>query len=201
MFFAIPRMIGTLGATLLLAGLLNACGGASGPQQMNIKLDWRSTDDPADLSSAPIAAFNRAKVALGTFADLRADKTRIGAGHDDRWPVRTTSDLAPFVRTEIGKLIERRGGQLAASDPKKLLSADITEFFVREDNLYQARVTLHVRLTDAAGQVGWEQTYDGKSNRWGGSWNPDNYQEAYSGALFEVVKALLGDPGFLAALG
>ena len=199
MFFDTRRMIGTF--TLLAAGLLSACGGASGPQQMNVKLDWRSTDDPADLSSAPIAAFNRAKVALGTFADLRADKTRIGASHGDQWPVRTTSDLAPFVRTEIGKLIERRGGQLATSDPKKLLSADITEFFVREDNLYEARVTLHVRLTDAADQVGWEQTYDGKSNRWGGSWNPDNYQEAYSGALFEVVKALMADPAFLAALG
>ena len=122
MFFAIPRMIGTLGATLLLAGLLNACGGASGPQQMNIKLDWRSTDDPADLSSAPIAAFNRAKVALGTFADLRADMKPLHRIPSDQWHVKMPRD--PCLKTrDLGRF----AGQADAGNGKVLFCAEIIE--------------------------------------------------------------------------
>ena len=95
-----------------------------------------------------------------------------------------------------------RAAQIAVvpGGASRILSGEVVQFFVTEDNRYNATVTLNLTLTDNAGKVLWQGPAVGQQNKFGHSFDASNYNEALSDAIVRAFHALLMNDQFLAAV-
>ena len=169
---------------------------------MELQLLWMPTDNPHDMPPAALEAFNGQTVAIAV-TDTRVNSgPKIGENHEDSTPrpVTTTDDLRAFVGKNIAAVLQSNGVKIVPSGASRLLTFELAEFFVTENNFYQGNVTFQVTLHNGAGQVLWTGSARGSSHRFGRSFSEENYDNTFSDATLDALRALLGDVSFQTAL-
>ncbi|MCJ7833076.1 MAG: hypothetical protein MUQ20_01655, partial [Deltaproteobacteria bacterium] len=81
-----------------------------------------------------------------------------------------------------------------------ILEAEVIKFFVTEKTIYQAEVSLKVKLKSAANKVIWEEMITGNASRFGSSYKAENYYEVLSDATISAIHSLLKNDSFVKAL-
>jgi hypothetical protein len=177
--------------------VLSASGSQAAEKTKQIPLVWRA-DTSSVESGAVVTKSTGVKLVVGTIKDLRTDPGRIGENREDEKNVRsvvTSDDVAAFCKTHLGEVL-RAAGIDVADQGDVVLTGELLEFFVTEDNMYEGKVRLKLVLLDLAGKALWEAVVQGRGRRMGRSYKAENYQEAASEALLTAGVNLVKDASF-----
>jgi hypothetical protein len=187
----------------VLFGACLASVGCGGPDHINdLPLVWAGAEKSPPPSSSVDKAFGTVPIEIGEFKDARSgDKSKVGTYAENGFVVKTKGDVRAFWAGRMRIMLESAGAKLGAPAPQSRLDAELLDFDVLEDNMFNATVRMRITVTRKDGaQPAWTATYEGKSKRWGRSHSPDNFDEALSNAMFEAAKRLLQDDAFARAL-
>ena len=171
-----------------------ACGASA---IENLPLQWRGVGETPRPTPYVAQAFSTTPIAFG-LRDVRPDPTNVGIHEDDGHVVRTTDNVAQFASSKMGEILRASGARLDES-PMAVLETDLVEYKVVEGGRFRGICTIRVTVR-RAGSPDWSQTYQGTSNRWGKSRNPENFNEALSNALYDAAEHLIHDDAFAAAV-
>ncbi len=183
----------------ILAAALTGCVHAP----MTLHLDWRGTDDMRDVPTATIDAFHGQRVAIVPGKDERASPNLIGRNverHGEPVSVTTQDNVGKFLAGQLEMSLKANGIKVDPEDATRVIKLDVIDFFVEEENTYQARCTLGVTLLNGAGATLWNGTVRGESKRFGRSFDETNYKEALSNGAAEAMLSLLKTAEFLDAV-
>lgn len=178
---------------------LAACR-APRPSSLQIPLRWTSPDEVKDVPPAAIDAFRGQSVAV-VVADARQTRAAVGENVEGRppAPVTTKDDVPGYVGRVAAATLSANAIKVVSTGATRALKLDVQDFFVSEENTYQARVTLGASLVDAGGAELWHGVVRGTSKRFGHSFDEVMYGETLSNATLDAVLQLLGDDGLQAA--
>jgi hypothetical protein len=197
--------LGLLALTTAFAALLGlsvGCGGgASGP--VNVPLQFRPAH--ADPITGTITAGD-VKVHLAPINDKRDNKDQIGTNVENATPVPVyaasgktpTEFVHDVLETELKKFGVETADAPEAAD--RIISIDLTHFWVEEGSNYKAEVNGLAQVKDKGGRVRWKGPIGGNGETFGNSLKPENYNEALSDATRRLVGSLLNNPKFQESL-
>jgi hypothetical protein len=114
----------------------------------------------------------------------------IGFCQDKKVPITTKSDIAAFVTTSVGHIMDQTGIR-TSKDSKVKLYLDLRDFFVEEGNMYEGRIQIGYTVVGERGDTLYSKVAFSTSKRWGRSYNLDNYMETLTGALYSNVDEFL----------
>lgn len=188
---------------VLLAGCSNSAPAGGGP--VVVPLAYTPEHARDNIRAFP-GEVPQTRVFVGSFEDKRdAGANAIGQNVEHQNPVRILAGSPPaeFVRQTLATQL-RRAGLTLTDDPTqadRVISGDLTRFWVEESNNYQAEVGATIRVTDRGGQSRWQGAVVGQGENFGRSLSPENYREALSDAMVRLTyDNLLNNPGFENAL-
>lgn len=187
-------------ATCCLALLaLGGCA-AQDPLLLNQPLAWTPTNS-LDLGIAQ-GQGSPATVRFETFTDTAANPQLIGRNVEQTpaRPVTTSAAVGPFVTQHLQQLFAQAGYSPGGATADRVISGEVSHFFVSESNTYQGSVILHVKVADESGKVLWQGTVDGTNETFGRSYHIDNYQQVLSDSLIDAANKLLKSPALRACL-
>lgn len=130
--------------------------------------------------------------------DLRSlsDLSVVGENRERRTPrpVRANSPVAEFATVVLTKCLADWGVRFDKGG--LLLSGEITNLFVTEENTYSTQVSVRFRLEDQKGGLVWEGIVSGDAHQWGRSFSEENYNEQISDAIKRTYAHLLSNAAF-----
>jgi len=195
-------MLGLAGAFAMLFGVSTACStGPKGP--VTVPLEFRPNH--AEPLTGTITAAD-VKVFVEPVNDKRDNKEQIGTNVEDETPVPVYagSGKAPtdFVHDVLAEELKNFGVELteAAEAADRIISLDLTRFWIEEGNNYKAEVKGIAQVRDKGGRVVWKGPVGGQGTTFGRSLSPTNYNESISDATRRLVGSLLANPQFQNAL-
>ena len=169
-------------------------------KELNIVLKW----NPNEKSRMPVLETTGGLRALSVapMVDKRDKGKQVGENTEEKVvvPVYTTSDVPEFVRDRLVQQLRRGGLDVSADDTDRVLTSELTEFWVTESSRYATSVRVKVTVSDARGKEVWSGLVSGASNNFGRSLKPDNYTEGFSNAIQELAAKLVGADGFRKAI-
>jgi hypothetical protein len=192
-----------LGAAFLtVLGLNTGCNqGGGGP--VTVPMEFRP--EHAESLSGPSLGGGDVKVYLAPATDKRAEKDTIGKNIEGATPVPIySSGKTPpeFVHDVLLDELKNFGVQTAdapeAAD--RVITLDLTRFFVEEKNNYQAEVKAQVEVKDKGGRSLYRGQIAGDGQTFGRSLSAENYQQTLSDATRKAVGNLINQPKFAEAL-
>ena len=177
----------------------------AGSSLLNIPLLWKPTETISALDAIDLTDFQNASFTMKPFNDLRKKPSEIGKNVEKRSfsnirYVTTRDNVAAWLTDRFGKILSEFDIAVVKDGGALLLEADIVKFYVTEESVYKADIGLKVRIRSKNGDILWEGMIAVSSNRWGRSYNADNYNEALSNACIDVVYNLLKSDSFLQAV-
>ena len=185
-----------------LLGFSVGCGGgARGP--VNVPLQFRPAH--AEPLTGTITASD-VKVNLAPINDKRDNKEQIGTNVENATPVPiyATAEKSPtdFVHGVLEQELKKFGVELtdAPEAADRVISIDLTRFWVEEGNNYKAEVSGLAQVKDKGGRVRWKGPVAGDGTTFGNSLKPENYNEVLSDATRRLVGSLLSNPKFQESL-
>jgi hypothetical protein len=172
---------------------------------LNIPLLWKPTETISALDAIDLTAFHHASFTVKPFNDLRKKPLEIGKNVESKSfgkirYVTTRDNVAAWFSDRFGKILSEFDISVVKDGGTLSLEADIVKFYVTEESVYKADIGLKVRIRSKKGDVLWEGLVSVTSNRWGKSYQADNYNEALSNACIDVVYNLLRSESFLQAV-
>jgi hypothetical protein len=182
---------------LLIAALAVASIACGASPIENLQLKWQGVDSAPRPSPSVAQALAAVPVAFG-LRDVRPDPTVVGLHEDGGHVVRTTDNVAQFASSKMGEMLRAAGARLDEA-PMAVVETDLVEYKVNEGGRFAGVAAIRVTVR-RGGSPEWSKTYQGTSNRWGTSFNPDNFNEALSNALQDATEHLIRDDGFGAAI-
>lgn len=191
---------------LCLALLASGCatlrdGEDAAPVDKAVKLTWLPKDTLSDVPASAMSVLAGQSLKVFPLVDRRPSPQVIGRNMEEKTPraVTTKDDVGLFVGTQLAGLLHEVATPVVTEGETRVLTGEVAQYFVNEDNTYNATVVLRLTLLDSQERVLWRGVAAGRSRRWGRSFSAENYQEALSNALIDAVKGLVQDPAFLAA--
>jgi hypothetical protein len=170
---------------------------------LNIPLVWKPTETISALDAIDLTAFHHASIIVKPFNDLRKKPSEIGKNIESKFGkiryVTTRDNVAAWLSDRFGKILSEFDISVVKDGGTLSLEADIVKFYVTEESVYKADIGLKVRIRSKKGDVLWEGLVAVTSNRWGKSYQADNYNEALSNACIDVVYNLLKSESFMQA--
>jgi hypothetical protein len=181
---------------MLLALTMSA--GSKAAQLEHVPLRWKPT---SELKLSTLDGFDAA-TKIETFQDVRHNREAIGENLEDDKPkpVTTNDDVGTFVTGHVRELLERAGIRTVESDAAVTIKGEVRQFFVKETHTYNSQVTLHLTVLDRNGNRLWSGVASGEATHFGRSYKLENYYEALSDAIVNVVTSMLHSSGFQKAL-
>ncbi len=168
----------------------------------DVPLVWKPTKD-INVTDTPLpSGMYSHKYKIMPFVDSRENKRDIARnieGKKDKL-VSTCDDVADWCRSRFISIVKQRGFSVVDDNASMTIKGEILEFYVIEDNLYNANVGIKITAENAAGNVIWQGMMTGKTKRFGRSYNLDNYYETLSDAYLDAVNGLLKNQEFRTAL-
>jgi hypothetical protein len=178
-----------------------AIAGASDTLE-HVPLRWKPTSSAEiRLGNGAVEGFD-AVIKIDNFQDVRHDREAIGENleRQEPRPVTTTDDVGRFVSRHMRDLLERAGVRIVDSDGSVTIKGEVTQFFVKETQRYNSTVAVHLTVVDRNGNRLWSGIAVGEASRFGHSYKLDNYYEALSDAVVDVVTKMLHSEGLRKAL-
>ncbi len=171
------------------------------PKSLTMPLHWSLNvkgDHPESLPTLETTGgLHTLKVEM--IADKRSKGRQLGENREDDdevIPVFTDSNVAEFVRDNLTTQLQHAGVDVVDDGADRILTLELIELWVVETSSYRTDVRLRARLTDRKGAEIWSAVVNGVGENWGRSLKEDNYNEAFSNAIFEAAVHLLEADGF-----
>jgi hypothetical protein len=129
----------------------------------------------------------QSRIYVGKFEDKREKMDAIGVNveHDNPIQVVAGTDPIEFFRQTLATQLKSAGlivvDDAGAAD--RIITGDVTRFWVEESSTYHADVAATVRVSDKSGAVRWSGAATGHGETFGRSLNPENYRDALSDAM------------------
>ncbi|HVS78305.1 MAG TPA: hypothetical protein VHE11_15305 [Steroidobacteraceae bacterium] len=143
-----------------------------------------------------------ATVRFQTFGDTAPDPKLVGENVEQTTPrpVTTADPVGPFVTQHLQQLFTQAGYPAAGANADRVISGEVSKFFVKEGNNYSGSVVLDVTVSDRSGKVLWQGTVWGANQTFGRSYHLDNYQQVLSDSLIDAANNLLKNPAVRTSL-
>jgi len=146
-----------------------------------------------------------ATVHIAPVVDRRESPQQIGENLENKKPIPVLvgpTQPADFVHDTMATLVGRTGLKVmpAPASADRVLVTELLHFWTRETDTYDAEIRATVAVQDRGGRQLWKGTLNGTAKRFGRSLSQENYQEAFSDAMVELVQGMLNNSGFRAAL-
>ncbi len=190
------RILSILCATVLLVG----SGYAATKLLENIPLVWKPTDTLGSLGSLDLAApVISTPLHVDALVDTRNNPALIGENQespDKPLPVTTSGDVAAFVTDHLKDTLHVAGLNVVDGPGDMTLSGEIRQFFVTETSTYRSEVSLVMHLKDSHGKELWSGAVAAGTQRFGRSYQAENYYETLSDAVLRATQNLLSKPAF-----
>jgi hypothetical protein len=183
------RLAAPSGAFLALA-LLSGC--AQQTPLLNQPLAWTPTKT-LDLGVTQKSNGTPAAVRIETFSDTASDPKLIGENVEKATPrlVTTAEPVGTFVTQHLQQLFSQAGYATGGTNADRVVSGEVSKFFVKEKDSYTGSVVLNVTVSDRNGKVLWQGTVWGSNETFGRSYHLDNYQQVLSDSLIDAANNLL----------
>ena len=199
-----PRFSRAVGLAELIAisVALTALGGcAQETALLNQPLAWTPTKT-LDLGVTQQVGGTPAAVRIETFSDTASDPKLVGENVEQATPrlVTTTDPVGDFVSQHLQQLFAQAGYRSGGTNADRVVSGEVSKFFVREKDSYSGSVVLNLTVSDRSGKVLWQGTAWGANDTFGRSYHLDNYQQVLSDSLIDAANNLLRNPALRAAL-
>lgn len=189
---AAARLIAPFAVALVLT-MLGGC--AQQTPLLNQPLAWTPTKT-LDLGVTQKISGTPATVRIETFSDTAPDPRLVGENleHGDPRPVTTPDPVGAFVTQHLQQLFVQAGYPAGGADAERVVSGEVSKFFVSEKDNYSGSVVLDVTVRDHDGKVLWQGTVWGSNETFGRSYHLDNYQQVLSDSLLDAANNLLKNP-------
>jgi hypothetical protein len=180
-------------AVTLAFTMLGGC--AQQTPLLNQPLAWIPTKT-LDLGVTQKTAGTPATVRVETFSDTASDPKLVGENVEQATPrlVTTTDPVGAFVTHHLQQLFAQAGYPAGGADADRVVSGEVSKFFVSEKDNYSGSVVLNVTVSDRSGKVLWQGTVWGANETFGRSYHLDNYQQVLSDSLLDAANNLLKNP-------
>ncbi|HJS88443.1 MAG TPA: hypothetical protein VJ738_00580 [Steroidobacteraceae bacterium] len=185
---------------LVLSLALMVLGGcAQQTSLLNQPLAWTPTKT---LDLGVTQGGTPATVRFETFSDTASDPRLVGENHEQATPrpVTTADPVGDFVTGHLEQLFAQAGYPAGGANADRVISGEVSKFFVNEKDTYSGSVVLNVTVSDRTGKVLWRGTAWGANETFGRSYHLDNYQQVLSDSLIDAANNLLKSPALRAAL-
>ena len=185
---------------LVLSLALMVLGGcAQQTSLLNQPLAWTPTKT---LDLGVTQGGTPATVRFETFSDTASDPRLVGENHEQATPrpVTTADPVGDFVTRHLEQLFAQAGYPAGGANADRVISGEVSKFFVNEKDTYSGSVVLNVTVSDRTGKVLWRGTAWGANETFGRSYHLDNYQQVLSDSLIDAANNLLKSPALRAAL-
>jgi hypothetical protein len=184
------------GAVAALLGLSSGCNqGGGGP--LSVPMEFRPEhSDPltGSLNAGDV------KVYLDPVADRRDDKETIGKNIENAAtpvPVYSSGKTPPeFFHDVLADELKHFGVDMveAPEAADRIITVDLTRFFVEESNNYRAEVKATASVKDKGGRQLYKGQIGGDGKTFGRSLNKENYQQTLSDATRRAIGNLFAQP-------
>ena len=114
--------------------------------------------------------------------------------------VTTKDDVAAWSTDRFVRILKRQGFEIVDSGETRTLQGEVEKLLVTEDSLFVADVEFTVVVKNTIGESVFRGGIEGRSKRWGRTYNLENYYEAFTNAFEDAVKELAESPTFMTAL-
>ena len=161
-----------------------------------VSLKWKPTSDIGSVSHGGISNL---VFTIQAFKDSRSDKRLIGRNIESAGkirPVTTQEDVGRWTSDRFGDLLAMQGLHVGKQG-QVVLTGDVLKFEVEESETYRGQVMVKLYARDAKGALLWEGVMSGSADRFGRSFNLENYYEVLSDSLIEAVSSLLSRTDFV----
>lgn len=184
---------------LSLLALLSAC--ASNKPLDNVPLVWKPTSQEVS-QLVDLTSLRQSKIAVRPFTDNRQNRAEIGKNIETKPNklVTTRESVGGWCAAQMKALLGKHGLTLNDADPTAVIDGEVTDFHVNEENTYAGTIVAKISVSGPSGHVRWQGMVSGSSERFGRSYQLDNYYETLSDAYIELVSNLLKNKDFVQAL-
>ncbi len=189
-------MMGALRASVLCSVLLWV--GCGHTPIKNLRLQWMGVETMPTVAGPVYMALTQVPVAI-VLADQRPDPSLVGVHQQINAPVRTSDSVAKHCAAQVARLLAIAGARIDPMAPV-VVRMQLLEFRVLESNRFNGFVRIRVGVYGASGGELWGDILDGQDSRWGGTHNPENFNEALSGSLAAAIDKLVANPAFASAV-
>jgi hypothetical protein len=180
-------------AAFLTLAMLGGC--AQQTALLNQPLAWTPTKT-LDLGIAQKTSGAPAAVRIENFSDTASDPKLVGENMEQATPrpVTTADPVGAFVTQHLQQLFAQAGYASGGANADRVITGDVSKFFVSEKDNYSGTVVLDVTVSDRNGKVLWQGTVWGANETFGRSYHLDNYQQVLSDSVVDAANNLLKNP-------
>lgn len=195
---AAARLAAPFAVSLALT-LLGGC--AQETPLLNQPLAWTPTKT-LDLGVTQKSSGTPAAVRIEAFSDTATDPKLVGENLEQATPrpVTTADPVGAFVAQHLQQLFAQAGYPAGGASADRVISGQVSKFFVSEKDNYSGTVVLDVTVSDRNGKVLWQGTVWGSNETFGRSYHLDNYQQVLSDSLVDAANNLLKNPALRSTL-
>lgn len=173
--------------------------GCQAPEMVRVKMDYTPTNlvlPPKSFPQAPIFI---------DFEDKRKTRDQIGENIEKAQSVPVKADPAEilaFFQNAFQKEFKKVGLNIveSRSAASKILHVSVLNLWVQEKNTYQASLVAKVSVADRSGREFFQETFRVVGQRWGTSYDEDNYRKVISDAVVDLLKGMFNNEDFMKAL-
>ena len=170
------------------------------PSVVRIKMDYTPTNDVP-----PPKAFPGTSIFIASFEDQRKILDQIGQNSEKAniVPVKAESaEVVAFVENAFKKEFRRGGLNLVdtESQAKRIMKVSILNVWVEEKDLYDSSIVAQVTVLNNSRSKLFQENYKGVAQRWGSSYQEEEYRKVLSDAIVDLLKKMFNDEAFLKSL-
>lgn len=181
------------------------CLAAAFSELKDIPLEWKPTKPISTYRAIDMTVYKNARLVVTPFGDARRRPVEIGQNIERRLAnqdllVTTKNNVADWLTFHVTKVLSDFDITVVKTNGNVTLEAEVVKFFVTEKAIYQAEVSMKVKLKSAANQVIWEDIITGTTTHFGGSYKAENYYEVLSDATISAIYNMLKNDSFVKAV-
>ena len=181
------------------------CMAAAFSELKDIPLEWKPTKPVSTYVAIDMTVYKNVRLVITPFGDARKRPSEIGQNIERRLAdrdllVTTKHSVTDWLTYNVTKVLSDFDITVVKTNGNVTLEAEVVKFFVTEKAIYQAEVSMKVKLKSAANQVIWEEMITGNASRFGGSYRAENYYEALSDATISAIHNMLKNDSFVKAV-
>ena len=174
--------------------------GCQTPEMVRVKMDYT----PTNLVLPP-KSFPQAPIFIGPFEDKRKTRDQIGENIEKPQNVPIKADPAEtlaFMENAFKKEFKKVGLNIVESRnaASRILHVSVLNLWVQEKNTYQSSLVAKIAVVDRSGKELFHETFRAVGQRWGTSYDEDNYRKVISDTVVEMLKNIFNNEAFMKAL-
>ncbi len=174
--------------------------GCRTPEMVRVKMDYT----PTNLVPPP-KSFPQTPIFIGPFEDRRKILDQIGENIENPQAVPIKADPAEilaFMENAFKKEFKKVGLNIVESRnaASRILHVSVLNLWVQERTTYQSSLVAKVVVLDKLGKELFNETFKIMGQRWGTSYDEDNYRKVISDTVVELLKNIFNNEAFMKAL-